>query len=265
MDDPYIPKKAKILEVIEETADIRTYKLENVIGSHAPGQFVELTIWDVGEAPISISSLPGELVLSVKRIGSVTGALFGLKAGDTVGVRGPYGHGWPMEKLSGKNIILVCGGVGLPPLRPIIYNFLKQRKNETLTLCYGARSPEDMVYRKELEWWAKQGISVNTTVDTCGIGWNGNVGVVTCIMEKAVKKDDNAICLMCGPPVMMKYASRLMVDKGFSKEQVYLSMENLMKCGVGKCGNCMAGGKYVCKDGPVFRMDELEKLPEKMV
>jgi NAD(P)H-flavin reductase len=265
MQDPYVPKNSRILRITQETQDIRTFHLENVIGSHSPGQFVEVTAWGVGEAPISISSAQGELILTVKNIGSVTNAMFGLREGDTIGVRGPYGRGWPVDKLKGRNVILVCGGVGLPPLRPIVYHQLSQNPGTITTLCYGARTPEDMVYRSELEEWSRKGISVNTTVDTCGIGWRGNVGVVTCIMERAVQKDENAICMMCGPPVMMNFASKLMFEKGFGPDQIYVSLERMMKCGVGKCGHCMAGGKYVCKDGPVFRLDELGKLPERML
>ncbi len=265
MEDPYLPKKAKILKIVQETSDIKTFYLENAIGSHLPGQFVELTVFGSGEAPISISSASGELTLTVKKVGAVTGALFELKEGDAVGIRGPYGRGWPMNQLKRRNVILVCGGVGLPPLRPVIYSVLADKPAQKPILCYGARTPDDMVYKEEVATWSKDSVSVNTTVDTCGIGWKGNVGVVTCIMESAIKKDDNAVCLMCGPPVMMKFASKLLLDKGFAKDQIYVSLERMMKCGVGKCGHCMAGGKYVCKDGPVFRLDEIEKLPEKML
>jgi NAD(P)H-flavin reductase len=263
MEDPYLPKNAKILKIVKETSDIKTFYLENPMGEHAPGQFAEVTVWGSGEAPISISSASPELILTVKKVGSVTNALFELKEGDIVGIRGPYGRGWPMNQLKRRNLITICGGVGLPPLRPVIYSALADKGK--VTLCYGARTPEDLVYRDELAKWQAEGASVNTTVDTCGIGWKGNVGVVTCIMERAIKKDDNAICLMCGPPVMMKFASKMLLDKGFAKDQIYVSMERMMKCGVGKCGHCMAGGKYVCQDGPVFRLDEIEKFPEKML
>ncbi len=265
MEDPYMPKKAKVLRIVQETSDIKTFFLESVLPEHSPGQFVEVTVYGVGEAPISISSAYPEMVLTVKKIGSVTNAMFELKEGDFIGIRGPYGRGWPMNQAKRRNIILVCGGVGLPPLRPIIASRLAEKASESTILCYGARSPEDMVYTSELETWGKKGISINTTVDTCSIRWKGNVGVVTCIIDKVVKKDDNAICMMCGPPVMMKFASKMLLDKGFTKDQIYVSLERMMKCGVGKCGHCMAGGKYVCKDGPVFRLDELEKMPEKML
>ncbi len=263
MEDPYLPKKSKVLKIAQETSDIKTFYMENVLGEHAPGQFVELTVFGVGEAPISISGAPGELILTVKKIGSVTNALFELKEGDFVGLRGPYGKGWPMNQLKRKTLIAVCGGVGLPPLRPVIYSQLAEGQN--VILCYGARTPEDMVFREELSKWASKGVDVRTTVDTCGMGWKGNVGVVTCIMEQAIKKDDNAVCMMCGPPVMMKFAAKLLLDKGFTKDQIYISLERNMKCGVGKCGHCMAGGKYVCKDGPVFRLDEAERLPERVL
>ncbi len=265
MEDPYLPKKVKILKIMQETSDIKTFVVESVLPEHSPGQFVELTVFGVGEAPISISSSYPAMVLTVKKIGSVTNALFELKEGDYVGVRGPYGRGWPMKELKRRNAILICGGVGLPPLRPIIYSRLLDKDSGSTLLCYGARTPDDMAYRGELEKLAKQGISINTTVDTCPMGWKGNVGVVTCIMDRAIKKDENAVCMMCGPPVMMKFASKMLLDKGFTKDQIYISLERMMKCGVGKCGHCMAGGKYVCKDGPVFRLDELEKLPERML
>ncbi|MFH0817629.1 MAG: FAD/NAD(P)-binding protein [Candidatus Micrarchaeota archaeon] len=265
MEDPYLPKKAKILKIAQETTDIKTFFLESVLPEHFPGQFVELTVYGVGEAPISISSVYPDMILTVKKIGSVTNALFDLKEGDCVGIRGPYGKGWPISQTNGKNVILICGGVGLPPLRPIISSRLAGKTSGSVILCYGARTPDDMVYREELEGWQKKGVSINTTVDTCPIGWKGNVGVVTCIIDLAIKKDDSAICMMCGPPVMMKFAAKMLLDKGFSKDQIYVSLERMMKCGVGKCGHCMAGGKYACKDGPVFRLDELEKLPEKML
>lgn len=263
MEDPYIPKKSTILRITDETSDVKTFYLENVIGSHSPGQFVELTVWGVGEAPISISSQSGELILTVKKVGSVTNALFELKQGDTVGIRGPYGRGWPVELMGKKNVILVCGGVGLPPLRPIVYKSINESKS--CILCYGARSPTDMVYRNELAEWERKGIAVKTTVDTCGIDWKGNVGVVTCIMERAIQKDSNAICMLCGPPIMMKFASKTLLDKGFAMDQIYVSLERMMKCGVGKCCHCMAGGKFVCKHGPVFRLDEIQNLPERML
>jgi NAD(P)H-flavin reductase len=265
MEDPYLPKKAKILKIVQETSDIKTFHVASVLPEHQPGQFVELTVFGVGEAPISISSAYPEMILTVKKIGSVTNALFSLKEGDSVGIRGPYGRGWPMNQAKRRNVILICGGVGLPPLRPIIASRLSENAGESTILCYGSRTPDDMVYSGEMSEWAKKGISVNTTVDTCPMGWKGNVGVVTCIMDRAIKKDENAICMMCGPPVMMKFAAKMLLDKGFTKDQIYVSLERMMKCGVGKCGHCMAGGKYACKDGPVFRLDELEKLPERML
>ncbi|MFH1448469.1 MAG: FAD/NAD(P)-binding protein [Candidatus Micrarchaeota archaeon] len=263
MDDPYIPKKSRILKITDETQDIKTFHIENIIGQYSPGQFVELTVWGVGEAPISISSSEGDLILTVKKIGSVTDALFRLREGDTIGIRGPYGSGWPIHLLKDKSVIVICGGVGLPPLRPVIHHVMNLGRKAIL--CYGARSPEDMVYRDELEHWKTQGIDVRTTVDTCGMGWKGNVGVVTCIMETAIKKDEGAICMLCGPPIMMKFATKLLFDTGFKKNQIYVSLERMMKCGVGKCCHCMAGGKFVCKHGPVFRLDEIENLPERLL
>jgi len=264
MDDPYLPKKVKILKIIQETSDIKTFIVESVLPEHTPGQFVELTVYGVGEAPISMSSVYPDMILTVKKIGSVTNALFELKEGDYVGIRGPYGKGWPMAESEKKNVILICGGVGLPPLRGIVHSRLKEKSGSTI-LCYGARTPEDMVYRSELEEWTKNGISVNTTVDTCPMGWKGSVGVVTCIMDRAIRKDENAVCMMCGPPVMMKFSAKMLLDKGFRKDQIFVSLERMMKCGVGKCGHCMAGGKCVCKEGPVFRLDELDELPERML
>ncbi|MCX6778114.1 MAG: FAD/NAD(P)-binding protein, partial [Candidatus Micrarchaeota archaeon] len=206
-----------------------------------------------------------KLTLTVKRLGRVTGALFEKKPGELVGIRGPYGNGWPMKEIKGKSVLVVAGGVGLPPLRPVIYEILRNRSNYgDVHLCYGARTPADLVFCDEMKEWAK-GINTHQTVDVCGAAWMGDVGFVAKLVDKHIKKEENLIALMCGPSIMMTAASKALLGKDCKKSQIYVSLERLMHCGIGKCGHCMAGGKYVCQDGPVFRLDEMEGLSESLL
>ncbi|MBI5158485.1 FAD/NAD(P)-binding protein, partial [Candidatus Micrarchaeota archaeon] len=242
--------KAVIRKVAVETPDVKTFSLEMEEKMRfKPGQFVELSILGIGEAPISISSCPRDelLELSVKRVGDVTNVLHELKLGDSVWVRGPYGNGWPEVE---ENDLVVGGGIGIAPLRPVV------RRAGKISVYYGARTPEDLCFKKELKEWGKK-MKVEVTVDSEGAGWNGSVGPVTALIEKAGRLDGKA--LICGPPIMIKFVADALKKKGVKEENVFVSLERVMKCGFGKCGRCMLGGKYVCTDGPVFKYSEMPR------
>ncbi|MCS7385640.1 MAG: FAD/NAD(P)-binding protein [archaeon GB-1867-005] len=262
----YTPRPARIAEIIDEAPGIKTFKLEFTDNLHekfeyTPGQFIQLSVYGFGEAPFAISSptsLTEAIEVTVKAVGRVTRALFNLDVGSPVGVRGPYGNGFPIKLLEGRNVILVGGGTGLSPLRPLIWHLCSNRsKFERVVLLYGARSPKDLLFRREYGEWDKS-IEIHLTVDFADEAWGGSVGVVTDLIDIVKIPVKNAIAIVCGPPIMMKFTALKLMKLGFKKHQIYVSLERQMKCGVGKCGHCMlSNGKYVCIDGPVFRLDEI--------
>ncbi|MGE5140407.1 MAG: FAD/NAD(P)-binding protein [Rudaea sp.] len=234
----------------------------------SPGQFNMLYVFGVGEVPISICGNPqdsGRLTHTVREVGAVTRAMRRLKRGDMIGVRGPYGTSWPVREAEGKDVVIVAGGIGLPPLRPALYEIMDNRKKYgKVVLLYGARTPEEMLYPRELsQWRAKFDLEVYVTVDRATGNWLGNVGVVTTLIPRAPFDPGNTIAMSCGPEVMMRYTVLELRKRGIPAENIYISMERNMKCGVGFCGHCQLGGDFVCKDGPVFRFDSLEYLFEK--
>jgi len=264
--NPYAPKPARIVRVKDETPDTKTVTLSpNHFGGFTPGQFAMLTVYGVGEAPFSICSSPFDkdsLQFSIRRMGSVTRMVHEARVGDEVGVRGPYGRGWPVESMSGRDILMVGGGIGLAPLRSLVLHLLGERdKYGEIAVCYGARTPSLLMYRDEFDEWAGRGVKLYLTVDVGEEGWDGSVGVVTTILGKPLLNKAEAIVCTCGPPVMIRFVLKRLVELGYSKENIYASLESRMRCGIGKCGHCHFGGKHVCLDGPVFQYGEMASLP----
>ncbi|MFH1452760.1 MAG: FAD/NAD(P)-binding protein [Armatimonadota bacterium] len=271
-----IPKEAVIKKIEQQTADTWTFTLELKDSEHKksysfkPGQFNMVTIPAIGESAISISSDPassGMLEHTVRKVGSVTGVLFGLKDGDVLGIRGPYGTSWPVEEAKGRDVVIITGGIGLAPLRPVICHILNNRKDYgKVDIVYGARTCKDMLYTKEFTSWQdkKNDINLVLTVDKVEDGdkWDKNVGVVTTCFDKANLDPKNTVVMTCGPEIMMKFVVKCLKEKGFSDEQIYVSLERRMQCGVGRCGHCQIGKYFVCKDGAVFRYDQVKGLPD---
>lgn len=232
-----------------------------------PGQFNMLYVFGVGEVPISISGDPdlhGTLVHTTREVGAVTRAMRGLRIGDAIGVRGPFGSSWPVEAAEGRDVVLIAGGIGLPPLRPALYHVLARRERYgRVMLLYGARTPEDMMFPDELaKWRAMFDLEVHVTVDRATGNWRGNVGVVTPIVKRAPIDPRRTIAMICGPEVMIRFACQELARRGVSPLDTYVSLERNMKCAVGLCGHCQLGAHLVCRDGPVFSYDQVERLLE---
>jgi NAD(P)H-flavin reductase len=270
--DLMLPQPYSLREVAKETPDTFTLRLEpeNEMDrrSFQPGQFSMLWAFGVGELPISISGDPGlhdRLVYTVRSVGQATHSLVNQQVGDSVGVRGPFGAGWPVEAARGQDVIIVAGGIGLAPLRPLIYHVLRNREEYgRLVLLYGTRSPRELLYRKELAAWARnRETQVLVTVDYGGLGWRGHVGVVTTLFKYARLQPARSVAMVCGPEIMMRFVTRELETQGLSRDDIYLSMERNMKCAVGFCGHCQYGPHFICKDGPVFRYEQIRKLLEK--
>ena len=270
--DPMTPQPYCVHDVAKETPDTFTLTLqpENGTGgsSFQPGQFSMLWVFGAGELPISISGDPGKpdhLVYTVRSVGKATHALVSQKAGAGVGVRGPFGTGWPVDAARGLDLVIVAGGIGLAPLRPVIYHVLSHRQDyERLVVLYGARSPRDLLYRKELAVWARQrDTQVLVTVDYGGLSWRNHVGVVTTLFKFARLRPSRSLAMLCGPEIMMRFVVRDLEAQGLSRNQIYLSMERNMKCAVGFCGHCQFGPHFICKDGPVFPYEQIAAQMDK--
>lgn len=265
----YIPEKSRIIKISTDTPDTKTFVLDRKIDAK-PGQFMEVTAFGYGEAPISISSHHTEnLSLTIRAIGNVTNAIHRMHVGEVLGLRGPYGNGWPIEKIRGKNILIVAGGIGLAPLRPVIKDVeLNRDYYGEVILLYGARNPKLLLYKNELADWMKF-MDVHVTVDYCDEesydlcpAWKGHIGVVTTLLSKVNVPIEDDYALVCGPPIMMKFTIKELLARGFSPNRIYISLERHMKCGIGICGHCQVSGKFVCKDGPVFDVYTLLKWKE---
>ncbi len=263
LTNPYQPIKADIKEVLDETPNIKTFVLRpRVRFPFETGQFIELTVPGVGEAPFTPSSSPEideEMEVTVMKVGTMTSALHEMKAGEWVGLRGPFGLGYPLGDFVGKEILIVGGGVGLAPLRSLFFALVHRLDSyKRIVFCYGARSPSDIVYKDVvLNEWPKLDpkISFRMTVDKGDDNWKGKVGLVTTTLGNLDVHIPNSVAVVCGPPIMMKFSTFKLIDLGYEPEQIYLSMEKNMSCGIGKCGHCQLGKYYVCKDGPVFSYD----------
>lgn len=267
--DPMLSQPYLVREVSKETPDTFTLTLapdeRSSESTFLPGQFSMLWVFGVGELPISISGDPSDhdrLVYTVRSVGQATNALVTRGVGEDVGVRGPFGNGWPVDKARGRDVIIVAGGIGLAPLRPVIYEVLNHREDfGRLVVLYGARSPRDLLYRKELATWARQReTQVLITVDYGGMSWRGHVGVVTTLFKYARLKPSRSIAMVCGPEIMMRFVTRELESHGLIRSDIYLSMERNMKCAVGFCGHCQYGPHFICKDGPVFPYEQLRPM-----
>jgi NAD(P)H-flavin reductase len=263
--NPYQPIRAQVEEIIQETPNIKTF----VVRPRSPvafqtGQFVELTVPGAGEAPFTPSSSPEideKMDLTVMKAGKMTAALHEAKPGQWLGLRGPFGLGYPLGDFIGKEILIVGGGVGLAPLRSLFFALLHRIVlYERIVFCYGARTPSDIVYKDAvLNEWPKLDpkISFRMTVDRGDDTWKGNVGLVTTTLDNLDVRIPNSVAVVCGPPIMMKFSTLKLLQLGYKPAQIYLSMEKNMSCGIGKCGHCQLGKYYVCKDGPVFSYDQI--------
>jgi len=268
--DIYLPSQARVEQIEVENSQISTFVLSfsdrryNEAFRHQPGQFMLVSMPHCGEAPISISSTPtrpGSIHLSVRRAGKLTTAMHGLRVGDTIGLRGPYGRPFPMEQLQNQDLLFVAGGIGLAPLRAVINACLDQRDRfGTLTVLYGSRTPSDIAFQSDLDLWQKKGVDCRLTVDVAETGWDGAVGLVTSLLDVLKPNLDQSTALICGPPLMFRAVLKRLATMGFSDEQVLTTMERHMKCGVGICRHCHMDGKLACVDGPVFSLAELRQL-----
>jgi sulfite reductase subunit B len=262
----YQPVEAIVEEIIQETPTIKTFVLKPKSEfSFATGQFIELTVPGLGEAPFTPSSDPGirtKIDVTIMNVGVVTSKLHTMTKGEAVGIRGPYGKGYPLDNFREKDILIVGGGVGLAPLRSLLFSLFSQIDNyNKIVLRYGSRTPADMIYKNALpEWAKKKKVDIVTTVDVGESTWKGNVGLVTTILKDLPIDMKKAISIVCGPPIMMKFVTLKLLDLGFRPQDIYLSMEKSMSCGLGKCGHCRIGKYYACKDGPVFTYEQLKNI-----
>jgi NAD(P)H-flavin reductase len=271
----YKPYLMEIENIIEETPDVRTFRLKFKNSEDAEkfafksGQFGEYSVLGEGESTFCVASSPtrkGYIECTFRKAGRVTNALANLEIGDTVGFRGPYGNTFPVEEWEGKNLLYIAGGIALPPMRCVIWNTIDLReKYKNITIVYGARTVSDLVYKHELkEWEARPDIRLITTVDPGGQtpDWKGEIGFVPLVLEKLAPSSENTVAVLCGPPVMIKFTMPVLKKLGFQDKDIYTTLENRMKCGFGKCGRCNVGKVFVCKDGPVFSYEQILTLPE---
>ena len=270
--DPLIPMVAVVTDVRTDTPDVKTFRVVGLDGkkpfAHIPGQCAMLSMPGIGEALFSITSSPTNedfLEFSIKKCGCVTTWIHEIEPGQQVTLRGPYGNGFPVDtELRGKDLLIIAGGIGLAPVRSVINYVRANRANYgTLDIVYGSRSKEDLVDYQEIldEWMAEDGINVHLTIDREQPDWDGHVGFVPNYV-KELNFDTSKTVVMCGPPIMIKFTLAGLEELGFQRDQVYTTFELKMKCALGKCGRCNIGDKYVCKDGPVVRLDQMEELPD---
>ena len=274
MKNEYFPYPAVIEAIQIESLDTKTFGLrfedKNLQNQfiYKPGQFVEMSILGVGEAPISIASSPskkGILEFTVRAVGKVTGAVHKLKVGETIYLRGPYGNSFPLKEVKGRDLYFVAGGIGLPPLRSVINSVFYMRKDfRRVKILYGAKTPDELCFKEELKAWSKiPDTEVLLTVDVPDKNWKGNKGVVTTLWDKTDMTTSHGIAYVCGPPIMLKFVIDKLLSCGFKDENICVTLERYMKCGIGKCGHCNIAGKLVCTDGPVFSFAQIKEFPDK--
>lgn len=266
--DPMLPDQFLVKRKVNENKDTFTLTLEPLEKKsflYQPGQFNMLYMFGLGEVAISISGnseKPLPLIHTIRAVGTTTKAMQKLKKGDVIGLRGPFGSSWPITQAKGKDVIIVVGGIGLAPLRPVIYYILAHRQDYgRVSLLYGARTPEDQIYLNEFAGWQEK-LDFFTIVDRASKKWGSDVGVVTRLIPKAKFNPSNTLAMICGPEVMMRFVSLALQDKGLTPEQIFVSMERNMKCAIGFCGHCQLGGTFICKDGPVFTYKEMKRYLE---
>jgi NAD(P)H-flavin reductase len=274
-NNPLMPLMATIVETVRETANIKTFRvrLDDEAAmrdfTFMPGQVGQLSLFGVGESTFVINSSPTRmdyLQFSVLKTGEVTAALHRLKTGDRIGVRAPLGNWFPVELLKGKDILFVGGGIGMAPLRTLLIYMLDNRNDfGKITLLYGGRSPGDMAFQEDLrEWTARQDMDMVLTIDNPAEGWGHEVGLIPNVLKEMKPSPENCVAVTCGPPIMIKFTVMALQELGFPDESIITTLERRMKCGVGLCGRCNIGGKYVCVDGPVFSWAELKDLPQEL-
>jgi len=276
MKNPYLPLPMKLVQNFTETEDklIHTFTLQFLSEEdeksfpYMPGQFAELCVFGKGEAPFGMASSPTEpgfLKFSIAKVGVVSTALHLMEEGSMVGVRGPLGNYYPVDELKGKNVVIIGGGFAFTTLRSLATYMLQPEHRGDygdITVIYGARNPGLLLYKEELAAWEQNpNINLVTTIDSAVDGWNGRVGFIPSVTEEVAPSADNTYAIVCGPPVMIKFTMPVLEKLGFPADRIIMSLENRMKCGVGMCGRCNVGGKYVCKDGPVFTRAQLNELP----
>jgi NAD(P)H-flavin reductase len=267
---PYLPRWAEVARIEDLTQSEKLFEihLENEASlGHMPGQFVELSLMGIGEAPISVSSAPrdnGSFELAIRKVGNLTGGVHNLKTGDKVGIRGPFGTHFPVEETRGKDILFVAGGIGLVPLRSFIQYVLERRDDYgEVSILFGARNPSERLFLDEIaQWGARDDIQYLDTVDRSGPDWKGNVGVITTLFPKIDVDPSRTYCIVVGPPVMYRFVILEAKVKGIPDNHIFLSLERRMKCGLGKCGHCQINNVYCCQDGPVFRYSDIFDLKE---
>lgn len=268
-----VPALATVAKLDRETPDVVTLTLKwhdpdlAANFSYKPGQFIELSVFGSGESTFVINSLPnpdGLINVSIKKVGSNTQSIHALREGDTVGLRGPYGNSFPVDAWVGKDLVIVGGGIGLAPLRPLINYVLAHRADYgKVQIVYGARTPADLMYRADMTvWQSAPNVEVTEMIDVPAEGWSGRVGLVPNVLKEVNPPPAGKVAITCGPPIMIKFTIQALKELGYADDAIFTTLEMKMKCGLGKCGRCNIGGKYVCKDGPVFSWAELGRLPE---
>ncbi|MGC8780301.1 MAG: FAD/NAD(P)-binding protein [Anaerolineae bacterium] len=267
----YVPSPAKIVKIEPMTALEKLFTIELPAGQslgHEPGQFVEVSLFGIGEAPISITSSPsrsnGRFELCVRKVGDVTTALHNLPVGATIGVRGPFGHGFQMDQMRGKDILFAAGGLGLAPARSLINQVLDERGSfGRVIILYGAKNPSELLFRDELAAWAaRKDVEFHLTVDRPDSTWTGNVGVITTLFKFVTVSPRNTVAVTVGPPIMYRFVLMELLSKGIPENQIWMSLERRMKCGVGKCGHCQINNLYCCQQGPAFTYAQVKGIEE---
>jgi NAD(P)H-flavin reductase len=266
LDDPMVPVLARVTAWREESPDVVTLEAvaDNWTG-FAPGQFNMIGVIGIGEIPISMSGDPtdcAKITHTIRAVGAVSRSLCNLRPGSFLGLRGPFGAGWPVGEAKGRDIVVAAGGLGLAPVRPILYQLLAERDGfGKITLLYGTRSPGDILFREELAAWrSRLDMGVEVTVDHADRSWHGHVGVVTRLLRSADFDPAATTAFVCGPEIMMRFTANGLTDAGVSPKSIYLSMERNMQCAIGLCGHCQLGPVFICKDGPVFDWGQLKPL-----
>lgn len=274
MKNEYIPHPAIIESTRKESFDTKTFKVvfeDKALAEsfdYRPGQFVQASLLGVGEAPISITSSPcrkGFLELTIRAVGKLTRAIHQLQTQDRIYLRGPYGNSFPLEEVKNKDLYFIAGGIGLPPLRSVINSVFDRRGDfGKIRILYGAKAPDELCFREEVETWKQiDDTEVLLTVDEPDETWEGNTGVVTTLWDKTDMTTSAGAAFVCGPPVMLRFVIERLLNSGFGDEDTYVTLERYMKCGIGKCGHCNIGEKFVCIDGPVFTYSQLKMFPDK--
>jgi NAD(P)H-flavin reductase len=260
------PLPYRVAETRAETADTRSLELVPLgreLLPFSPGQFAMIYVFGVGEVPISVSALRGPhggLVHTVRAVGAVSAALYDLRSGDTVGLRGPFGIGWDLDAAAGQDVLVIAGGIGLAPLRPVVHALLdRPAAYGRLGILMGTRTPDDLIYQEDIERWRGRA-EVGVTVDRPGPGWQGTVGVVTTLLDAFALRPERTHALVCGPEVMMRHTARALMGRGLDAHRVQVSLERNMRCATGHCGHCQLGQLLLCRDGPVVGYDRVERL-----